>query len=80
MPLTGTATAGAPAHTWLTDQRLIMAVFFLQPVAFGSWLPRIPDVQRALGLGPAGLALALLGLPVGILLWRRMESLKARRS
>ena len=45
-----------------------MLVFFLQPLAFGSWLPRIPDVQAALGLGPAGLAVALIGLPVGTLL------------
>lgn len=49
--------------TWLT-----MAIFLLQPIAFGSWLPRIPDIQLALGLGPGGLALALLGLPVGTLL------------
>jgi MFS family permease len=47
--------------------RLTMAAFFLQPVAFGSWLPRIPDVQQALGLGPGTLALALLGLPAGTL-------------
>ncbi|WP_423069438.1 MFS transporter [Devosia sp. CN2-171] len=45
-----------------------MLVFFLQPIAFGSWLPRIPDVQQALGLGPAGLAMVLLGLPAGTLL------------
>lgn len=52
----------------LTPQRLTMLVFFLQPIAFGSWLPRIPDVQQALGLGPAGLAMVLLGLPAGTLL------------
>lgn len=52
----------------LTPQRLTMLVFFLQPIAFGAWLPRIPDVQQALGLGPSGLALALLGLPCGTLL------------
>lgn len=52
----------------LTPQRLTMLIFFLQPIAFGSWLPRIPEVQQALGLGPAGLALALLGLPCGTLL------------
>jgi MFS family permease len=52
----------------LTPQRLTMLVFFLQPIAFGSWLPRIPDVQQALGLGPAGLAVVLLGLPAGTLL------------
>lgn len=51
-----------------TPQRLTMLIFFLQPIAFGSWLPRIPDVQQALGLGPAGLAFALLGLPVGTLI------------
>jgi len=45
-----------------------MLVFFLQPVAFGSWLPRIPEVQATLGLGPAALALTLLGMPVGTLL------------
>jgi MFS family permease len=54
--------------TRLSVQRLTMFVFFLQPLAFGSWLPRIPDIQQALGLGPAGLALALLGLPCGTLL------------
>lgn len=49
-------------------QRLIMAVFFLQPIAFGCWLPRIPEIQARLSLGPADLAMALLGLPVGTLL------------
>lgn len=54
--------------SFLTPQRLIMLVFFLQPIAFGSWLPRIPEIQAGLGLGPAALALALLGMPVGTLL------------
>jgi MFS family permease len=49
-------------------QRLVMLIFFLQPIAFGSWLPRIPDIQAKLGLGPADLAIALLGMPVGILI------------
>ncbi|MEO6013523.1 MAG: MFS transporter [Devosia sp.] len=52
---------------FFTTQRLVMLVFFLQPIAFGSWLPRIPDIQLAVGLGPQGLALALLGLPCGTL-------------
>lgn len=51
-----------------SPQRLTMLVFFLQPIAFGAWLPRIPEVQQALGLGPQGLAIALLGLPCGTLL------------
>ncbi|MFN3719384.1 MAG: MFS transporter [Rhizobium rhizophilum] len=46
----------------------IMTAFFLQPIAFGSWLPQIPGVQERLALGPAELAIALLGLPMGILL------------
>ncbi len=51
----------------VSPQRLVMLVFFLQPIAFGSWLPRIPEIQASLGLGPAALALALLGLPSGTL-------------
>ena len=54
--------------SFFTPQRLTMLIFFLQPIAFGSWLTRIPDVQQALDLGPAGLAFALLGLPCGTLL------------
>jgi MFS family permease len=50
----------------MSPQRLIMLAFFLQPVAFGSWLPRIPDLQARLGLGPGELAFTLLGLPIGI--------------
>lgn len=48
--------------------RLIMAVFFVQALAFGAWLPRIPDIQARLGLSAAELGYALLGLPVGLLL------------
>ncbi|GHA24395.1 MFS transporter [Devosia pacifica] len=48
-------------------QRLTMLVFFLQPLALGSWLVRIPDVQDKLDLGPGALAVALLGLPCGTL-------------
>ena len=50
----------------MSPQRLTMLAFFLQPIAFGAWLPRIPDVQARLGLGPAELAFTLLGLPIGI--------------
>ncbi|MCZ4348244.1 MFS transporter, partial [Devosia neptuniae] len=51
-----------------TAQRLTMLVLVLQRIAFGSWVVRIPEVGTALGLGPAGLAVALLGLPCGSLL------------
>src|SRR3569623_469818 len=53
--------------TFLSRQSLTMLVFFLQPIPFGSWLPRIPDVQHSLGLGPAALAVTLLGLSCGTL-------------
>ena len=46
---------------------LAMAVFFLQPLSLGGWLALIPQVQIALGLSKAELALALLGMPVGLI-------------
>ncbi|MDM7981709.1 MAG: MFS transporter [Rhizobium sp.] len=52
----------------MSPKLTIMVAFFLQPIAFGSWLPQIPGVQERLSLGPAELAMALLGLPTGILL------------
>ena len=63
------ATSGALARVRNVSQSaLIKAVFALQPIAFGAWLPRIADVQRQLGFGPSDLALALLGMPAGILI------------
>ncbi len=46
--------------------RLIMALYFVYSFVLSNWLIRIPDVQQALGLEPAGLALCLLGLPAGL--------------
>jgi MFS family permease len=62
-----------------------MAAFFVQAVALNNWFPRIPDVQNALGIGPAELSLALLGMPVGgfiatTLAARIVERLTARRT
>ncbi len=48
----------------MTQVRLIMLIFFLDPLVFGNWLSRIPEVQAGLGLRPAELALALLGMPI----------------
>ena len=57
-----------PVFVWPPQpQQLIMLAFLLQPLAFGNWLTRIPAIQERLGLGPAELALALLGLPIGLL-------------
>lgn len=47
---------------------LVMALFFLQPVAIGCWLALIPHVKATLGLTKAELALALLGMPSALLL------------
>lgn len=52
-----------------TTQRatlLIMAVFFLQPLALGGWLALIPEVKEALGLTKGQLAIALMGVPVAL--------------
>lgn len=43
---------------------LTMAVFAIQPLAFGAWLALIPQVKEALGLDKAELAFALLGMPL----------------
>ncbi|PKR90478.1 MFS transporter [Pleomorphomonas diazotrophica] len=52
----------------MTQVRLIMLIFLLEPLVFGNWLSRIPEVQAGLGLSPAELALALLGMPIANLL------------
>ena len=52
----------------MQQHRIIMSAFLLQPLAFGSCLPRIPDIQQALSLGSADLAVSLLGMPTGVLL------------
>lgn len=48
----------------MTQVRLIMLIFFLEPLVFGNWLSRIPEVQAGLGLSPAQLAVSLLGMPI----------------
>ena len=45
---------------------LIMAVFFLQPLALGGWLALIPEVKETLGLSKGQLAFALMGVPVAL--------------
>lgn len=46
---------------------LTFLVFALEPLPFGAWLAQIPDVKAAIGLSKAELALALIGLPLGVL-------------
>lgn len=45
----------------------VMLCFFVAGMTLGSWFPRIPDVQRALGLAPAALGFALIGTAIGAL-------------
>ncbi len=46
--------------------RLTMLLFFAQPFAIGCWMALIPIVKEGLGLNEAQLAIALMGLPAGI--------------
>lgn len=66
-------------------QQRVLWVFFLQPIALGAWIPRIPEIQSKLSLDPAGLALALAGGPIGTLVTltfagRLVHALGARRA
>ncbi len=51
----------------MTDIAAIRWIFFLQPVVLGAWFPRIPQVQATVGLGEGDLAIALTGMPLGLL-------------
>jgi MFS family permease len=42
-----------------------MLTFFIQSAEVNNFYPRLPDIQHHLAIGPAELALALLGMPVG---------------
>jgi len=69
----------------VTPERLIMAVFFLEAVLLTNWPPRIPDIEAALGLSHRGLALAMIGMPIGTFISVLMagplfERLTARRA
>ena len=46
---------------------LTMAVFALEPLPFGAWLALIPFVKEQLALNKAQLAIALLGMPLGVI-------------
>lgn len=44
-----------------------MALFALQPMAFGAWLAMIPYIKETLELSKGQLAVALLGMPVALI-------------
>jgi MFS family permease len=55
-----TVTSGARRARWA-----VAAVFALNGAVFASWVPRIPEVKSALGLGDAELGAALAGPALG---------------
>ncbi len=66
-------------------QQRVLWAFFLQPIVFGAWIPRIPEIQTKLALDPTGLAIALAGAPIGTLITltfagRLVHALGARRA
>ncbi|MEJ0012733.1 MAG: MFS transporter [Bauldia sp.] len=68
-----------------TPARLVMLTFFIQSAEVNNFYPRIPDLQAKLGIGPADLSLALLGIPIGgfigtLLVARLIEKLTPRRT
>lgn len=54
-------------QTTRTATLLIMALFLLQPVAFGAWLAMIPYIKETLQLTKSQLAIALLGMPIALI-------------
>ena len=69
----------------MSMQQRVLWVFFLQPIAMGAWIPRIPEIQAKLTLDPAGLAIALAGGPIGTLITltfagRLVHAIGARRA
>jgi len=51
-----------------TARLAVMVIFFMNGASLGGWFPRIPQVQRELGLSDGALGVALLGTAVGALL------------
>ncbi|HYZ28268.1 MAG TPA: MFS transporter [Thermoleophilaceae bacterium] len=45
----------------------ITTIYFLNGAVFSEWYGRLPAIQADVGLGPAGLGVALLGAPAGLL-------------
>lgn len=52
----------------------VTLVFFVHGAVYANWVPRIPLIKRELGLDEAGLGVALLGAPVGVVLAVRVAS------
>ncbi|WNG50076.1 MFS transporter [Archangium minus] len=64
---TNTTNAPVDARLALVRRVAIATIFFVNGVAFASWVPHIPAVQARLGLSTAELGLALLAVAGGAL-------------
>jgi len=51
----------------LRPQTRVYAAFFLYSLCMGSLFPRLPDIQKAMGVAEGALGLALIGVSVGTL-------------
>ncbi|QXJ19874.1 MFS transporter [Actinomadura graeca] len=54
-----------PGRPGRAARRAVTAVFLLNGAVFAAWVPRIPEVKSALGLGDAALGAALAGPALG---------------
>jgi MFS family permease len=58
----------------------LMLIYFVQALAAGSFLTRIPDIQRALSIDAAGLGLVLFGQTAGGILFLPLASAVVERA
>src|SRR5690349_8388457 len=68
----------------LPPQIKVFGAFFIYSFTMGSMFPRLPDIQRALGVAEGQLGLALIGSAVGTLIsltfaGRLLETIGYRR-
>ena len=53
---------------YLAPQRRVFAAFAIYAFCLGNIFPRLPDIQRSMGVAEGALGLGLIGAPVGTLL------------
>ena len=51
------------------ESRSVGVLFLINALVIGNWLVRIPDIKYALGLNDAQLGMALLGAPLGVIVF-----------
>jgi predicted MFS family arabinose efflux permease len=61
-PLPGAVAAGAPLRR---PAIAVGAVFFVNGATYSSWTPRLPELQRELGISDGALGLTLVGMGLG---------------